>query len=286
MVDVNVHPQKWEVRFADEKQVFNLIKELIADRLSRHDRSALIAWDKPRHSFNAFASRPVSHTAVDYATGELLLNEPAAIEPLYTGHHLDISPAPAASPEISSPVKVLGQLLQSYILVETGDGLWIIDQHAAHERILFNRLHQQYQQAIPSSDLLFPITLNISTRQADILDREREKLEMLGFVFDRVGPASILIRQAPSQIQGQEGEVIMEFLDLLENENPSDFRREAMIRIACRQAIKAGDYMSVSEMQALVKDLISQEDYQHCPHGRPTLMKIGQNDLERMFKRV
>lgn len=96
----------------------------------------------------------------------------------------------------------------------------------------------------------------------------------------------MLIRQAPSQIQGQESEVILELLELLENERPADFRQEAMIRMACRQAVKAGDYMSVSEMQTLVQELVNQEQYQHCPHGRPTLMKIGQNELERMFKRT
>jgi len=293
LVDVNVHPQKWEVKFADEKQVFSLIRELIVDRLSGHDRSALAAWDRNLASnwdrnklSNTSSYWRASHGSVDFSTGELLLQDSEIPMPLYTGHQPDASKGPESGPEISSPIKILGQLLQSYILVEKDDGLWIIDQHAAHERILFNRLQQQYQHVIPGSELLFPINLNISTRQADLLESEEEKLAMMGFVFDRVGPASILIRQAPSQIQGQESEVIMELLDLLENGNPADFRREAMMRIACRQAIKAGDNMSISEMKALVKDLISQEQYQHCPHGRPTLMKIGQNDLERMFKRA
>jgi len=284
MVDVNVHPQKWEVKFADEKQVFSLIKELVADCLSKHDRSALASWEKTSYSFTP---RVTSRGPVDFSTGELLLQDSAEHVPVYTGYQPpDKSQLAAPIPEMSSPVKILGQLLQSYILAEIDEGLWIIDQHAAHERILYSRLRQQYQDAIPGSKLLFPITLNISTRQADILESEREKLEWMGFDFDRVGPSSMLIRQAPSQIQGQESEVILELLELLENERPADFRQEAMIRMACRQAVKAGDYMSVSEMQTLVQELVNQEQYQHCPHGRPTLMKIGQNELERMFKRT
>lgn len=288
MVDVNVHPQKWEVRFADEKQVFSLIREVIADRLSSHDRSALAAWrDRSGYTSTPWpaAYKSVSYGPVDFATGELLLQDPAAPPPVYNGNHIN-DHTPLSSPVTSSPVKVLGQLLQSYILVEKDNSLWIIDQHAAHERILFNRIREQYQYSNQGSDLLFPITVNISSRQADLLEAEKERLEQIGFSFDRVGPASILIRQAPGQIQGRETEVLMDLLDLLESGNYEDFRQGAMIRIACHQAIKAGDYMSASEMQTLVKDLISQEQYQHCPHGRPTLMKIDQNDLEKIFKRA
>lgn len=283
MVDVNVHPQKWEVRFADEKQVFSLIRELIVDRLSSHDRSALAALDISGYTYTP---RPASYSSVDFSTGELLLQESAQSVPVNADHPPVVSNVPEASPEFTLPVKILGQLLQSYILVEIEDGLWIIDQHAAHERILFNRIRKQYQDSQLGSDLLFPITLNVSTRQADIMESEKEKLEMMGFVFDRVGPASLLIRQAPAQIQGKESEIIIELLELLENSDSANFREEAMIRIACHQAIKAGDYISSSEMQTLVGELISQEQYQHCPHGRPTLMKIGQNDLERVFKRA
>ena len=281
MVDVNVHPQKWEVRFADEKQVFSWLRQLIVDRLSSHDRSALAGVHSTHH---LPIVRPSSYEKVDYETGELLLNEPPMPASVYT----ESSPSvlTGSNPEAPMPLKVLGQLLQSYILVEAEDGLWIIDQHAAQERILFNRIRDQHLHSAPGSELLFPISLDISVRQADLLEIEKEQLEKIGFSYDRAGPSSVLIRQAPSLIQGRETEVLVDLIDLLETGNYQDFREEAIISMACHQAIKAGDYMSSMEMQALVTDLLNHDQYQHCPHGRPTVMKVGQNDLEKMFKRV
>jgi DNA mismatch repair protein MutL len=279
LVDVNVHPQKWEVRFADEKQIFSLIRQVIVESLSTHDRSALTGVSPPQHTLPAWSS---SYEKVDYETGELIINETAPPASVY------VEPSPAAPVTISAaqvPVKVLGQLLQSYILVEKENGLWIIDQHAAHERILFNRIRDQYQQSSLGSELLFPIALNISTRQVDLLEREKERLEQIGFSLDRLGPSSVLIRRAPGQIQGRETEVLLDLVDMLENGTYMDFREAAMISMACHQAIKARDFMAPAEMQVLVKDLLEQDQYQHCPHGRPTLMKIGQNDLEKVFKR-
>jgi len=281
MVDVNVHPQKWEVRFADEKQVFSSLRQLIVDRLSTHDRSAL-AGVHPSHYPPIV--RLSAYEKVDYETGELLLHETLTPSSVYT------EPVPAdqtvSSPEAPIPIKVMGQLLQSYILVETEEGLWIIDQHAAQERILFNRIRDQYLQSDPGSELLFPISVDISVLQADLLEREKQRLEQIGFGYDRAGPSSVLLRRVPNQIKGREIDVLTDLIDLLETGDYQDFREEAMISMACHQAIKAGDYMSSLEMQALVTDLLNQDQYQHCPHGRPTLMKIGQNDLERIFKRA
>jgi len=281
LVDVNVHPQKWEVRFADEKQVFSLIRQVIVDHLSRHDRSALAGIHQV--SYPPPLSRP-SYNQVDYETGELLLNET-------NGASLDYrEPLPTFSvdnrPGFSSEARVLGQLMKSYILVEIEEGLWIIDQHAAHERILFNRLKQENQQAITGHDLLFPVSLEISTRQVELLEREKERMEQIGFSYDRAGLSSVIIRRAPSQIKGQEPQVLMDLIELLDNGNYKDFREEAMISMACHKAIKAGDFMSASEMQILINDLLVQEQYQHCPHGRPTLMKIRHHDLEKVFKRA
>jgi DNA mismatch repair protein MutL len=281
LVDVNVHPQKWEVRFADEKQVFSLIRQVIVDHLSRHDRSALAGIHQV--SYPPPLSRP-SYNQVDYETGELLLNET-------NGASLDYrEPLPTFSvdnrPGFSSEARVLGQLMKSYILVEIEEGLWIIDQHAAHERILFNRLKQENQQAITGHELLFPVSLEISTRQVELLEREKERMEQIGFSYDRAGLSSVIIRRAPSQIKGQEPQVLMDLIELLDNGNYKDFREEAMISMACHKAIKAGDFMSASEMQILINDLLVQEQYQHCPHGRPTLMKIGHHDLEKVFKRA
>jgi len=96
----------------------------------------------------------------------------------------------------------------------------------------------------------------------------------------------VIIRRAPSQIKGQEPQVLMDLIELLDNGNYKDFHEEAMISMACHKAIKAGDFMSATEMQVLVNDLLVQEQYQHCPHGRPTLMKIGHDELEKVFKRA
>lgn len=277
-VDVNVHPQKWEVRFADEQQIFNMVRHVLAERISRHDISPAQGIKMPASTY--IPSPSYRGTSVQESHRSLWNHADKQTEVIYA------QPPETISRYSDSMIKVLGQVLQTYVLIEKDDGLWIIDQHAAYERITYNRIRAQYQEGLAGSPLLFPETIHLNTRQIDLLMDEEPSLLDLGFVLDRVGPDSAIIRSAPDQLKGREKEVILDLLEMLEGSGINDFRDEAMKTMACRKSAKAGDFLSPAEMESLVMELFEQDQYQHCPHGRPTLMKMGRSDLEKMFKRA
>lgn len=283
-VDVNVHPQKWEVRFADEQQVLNLVRQVLAERLAGHSHAALPGVTNTGPIYlSAGSDRPGIKESRSIWSEESWVPEQRFKEP---------PSAPISQPGPPTPqtveqqgIRILGQLLQAYIVMEKEDGVWIVDQHAAHERIIYNEIRQQYGQGVPGTPLLIPVSVELSPRQVDILENERVRLLELGFDIDRAGPGTVLLRAAPAQIKGREGDIIMDLVDLLEQGETHHFLEEVMIRMACRRAVKAGDYLDSKEMHSLIRDLLKQEDYRHCPHGRPTLVTMNRSDLERSFKR-
>ena len=185
--------------------------------------------------------------------------------------------------------QMVGELYNSYIIVEEGDNAFLIDKHAAHERILFDKLKAN-QEAISSQALLTPIPVRLSAEAAAELLSNKPLLEELGFEVDEFGENTVLLRQIPMDLSPDDAAEAAEALaaDLLSgrHETKNTVRDEILHTVACKAAIKAGWRTDEAELLALVKQVMAREDLKYCPHGRPICITLSQKQLEKQFKRA
>ena len=186
------------------------------------------------------------------------------------------------------PWRFVGELYNSYIIVEQGEDAFLIDKHAAHERILFEKLKAN-QEAISSQMLLSPIPVRLSADAAGELLANTDLLTELGFEIDEFGDNTVLARQIPMDLSPEDASEALEALaaDLLagRREDKSKVRDEMLHTVACKAAIKAGWTTSEPELLALVKQVMAREDLKYCPHGRPICVTLSKKQLEKQFKR-
>jgi DNA mismatch repair protein MutL len=286
-IDVNVHPAKAEVRFRSADRVFSLVQ--------RGVRRALLAYSPvPQITNSYWKSDPIPHQ-VDISwemAGQGPENTPARLTDagaVETG--ANVQPAQAASlPSGQIPLlRLVGQVGGTYLVAEGPDGLYLIDQHAAHERVLFEKLMKQHSGKIPAQALLEPAILNLPPAAASLLNGQLEVLQDLGFQIEPFGPASFQIRAIPALLTGSDPlaavQVVVE--DFEEDETPLQAEIEARLaaRICKRVAVKGGQTLSVEEQRALLHDLETCNSPRTCPHGRPTMIHLSVDLLERQFGR-
>jgi len=295
-IDVNVHPQKLEVRFRDEKGIFKLVSRVLRESLNPLS-----------YSWGGCGADHSSGTVDSGLKGGSAWGQDSIIQESSPVRYYRYKDTPEISegnyerpftplqsrdetgkPDVSLPGDfiIIGQLFSSYILVEREDKFWLVDQHAAHERINYNNFREYNKsrnQQVQS--LLIPLALEVSEDMIDILEKNRPIIEKMGFAIDKLGYASIVVRGIPVYIKGKEEETIRALLDVLAEQQKPDLEEKILMMMACKQAIKAGDPLSNREMYKLVQDLLNTEDYWHCPHGRPTIIEINNEELNRKFKR-
>jgi DNA mismatch repair protein MutL len=283
-VDVNVHPAKAEVRFRDSNAVFSAVQKAV--RRAVIDQapvptvslgSAGSGWPRPPHL--AIPGRPV---ATEDAQLALELHRTAGQIPELPGQ----KPAGGSLPML----RVIGQVGQTYIIAEGPEGLYLIDQHAAHERVLYEQLQAGRARGEPASQtLLEPVVIELGPGQEAVLSEQRETLAGLGFVIEPFGSGVVLLRAVPSILPaGDPRQVLPAILDEAgEGGEPLAKEREAqLIASVCKQAaIKAGQTLSQAEMQELVRQLEASSAPRTCPHGRPTMIHLSAAMLEREFGR-
>ena len=217
--------------------------------------------------------------------------EPAASQPT-----APLSEAPPEEPEqtalempAETPWRMVGELYNSYILVEQGEEAFLIDKHAAHERILFEKLKAN-QEAISSQMLLSPVPVRLGAEAAAELLANADLLAELGFEVDAFGENTVLLRQIPMDLNPEDAAEAAETLaaDLLagRRERKDSVRDELLHTVACKAAIKAGWVTSDTELLALVKQVMAREDLKYCPHGRPICITLSKKQLEKQFKRA
>ena len=186
------------------------------------------------------------------------------------------------------PWRMVGELYRSYILVEQGDNAFLIDKHAAHERILFERLRANPKD-ITSQSLLIPVTVRLRADAAAQLLSKTELLDSLGFEIEEFGENTILVRRAPMDIaEGDISDALTEMADDLLDGRSADtdtVRDELLHTMACKAAIKAGWKNDEKELLAVVKEVMAREDLKYCPHGRPICITLSKKQLEKQFKR-
>ena len=184
--------------------------------------------------------------------------------------------------------RMVGELYNSYILVEQGEEAFLIDKHAAHERILFEKLKAN-QEKISSQALLTPIPVRLSPSAAAELLSNTDMLEELGFEIEEFGENTVLLRQIPMDLNPEDAADAIETLsaDLLagRREKKDTVRDELLHTVACKAAIKAGWVNDEQELLAICKEVMAREDLKYCPHGRPICVTLSKKQLEKQFKR-
>ena len=186
------------------------------------------------------------------------------------------------------PWRLVGELYRSYVIVEQGEDAYLIDKHAAHERILFNKLKAN-QESISAQSLLTPVPCRLSPDACGELLANKALLEQLGFEIDEFGDNTVLLRQIPMDLSLEDAAETIETLaaDLLsgKQEDIAAVRDEVLHTVACKAAIKAGWHTDEKELTALVKQVMEDESLKHCPHGRPICISLSKRQLEKQFKR-
>jgi DNA mismatch repair protein MutL len=267
-VDVNIHPAKSEVKFRSDGDVFRSVQRAVR-------RSLVAQMPVPR-----IEEVVAPYRAVPSETQNLWgKSEVAATAPL----------SEAAPPLMASlPVlRVVGQVMNKYIVAEGPDGLYLIDQHAAHERIRYDRVKRQRETRRPEvQGLLAPATFEVTPRQDAMMRSCLEELKEFGFALESFGERAYLVRAVPALAAGDDWSAMLrELLDALSGEVKSRWEERIIASIACHGAIKSGQALSEEEMRALVRQLEQTANPHTCPHGRPTVIRLSDAQLEREFGR-
>ena len=286
-VDVNVHPAKAEVRFRDRWQVEQTVETAVRRALGTFEAGA--AFGRPSW-LPAAAPAPVPPAAADIET--LAPAGPASDGELFDGapERAD-APAPAdAAPRAAADVPPLVQLHRTYLMFEHDQGVVLIDQHSAHERVLYERFMRTLEGGEqPGQRLLFPMTLHLGPAEADAFERHRDLFERLGFEIEGFGGHTLLVRAVPMPHPRFDAErCVRETLAALtgDRESGTHARHERLAAtVACKAAIKAGDLLAPAEMGALFVALRDTTLPAHDVHGRATIVHLTWDEIERRFGR-
>mgnify|MGYP001850988695 CR=1 FL=1 len=325
LVDVNVHPAKTEVKFAEEKPVFEAIYIACKNALEQNDNIPVLN-KKPKEdnitNMQQVIRQEQPKTEVKKLDNPIFnLNKvklPSVIKPpiidcdddfdmpvketKVCSPDVDISkiqyktePVIKAKPEIKqeikqeikSSAKVIGEAFKTYIIAEDKDGFILLDKHAAHERILFNELKKTAQ--IPVQQLLTPYIAEVNINEFEVLQENKETLSKLGFDISVFGEKSFAVRAVPAYIDAADiTQTLSEIAEKLSNyctPTPDEFD-DLIHTVACKAAIKAGKSITHMEMQKLFDKVSCDNEVNCCPHGRPVMVRLTKYEIDKLFKRV
>lgn len=338
VIDVNVHPQKREIKFDDEKRIFRFIYHAILNTLTTQSTPDTIAKEiikTPGHHVMNDGDLDIEQVTVTDKAGERnttrlydeeslpreTINKEQQGDSPYIAHHEknnkireNFTPTTRKAAILSNesvfvkseeqesaqthalfesskeniPIVPLGQVANCFILCQHGDDLFIIDQHAAHERVRYDRLAERTDR-ISVQTMLIPQLMHVSPEDLDLLLEKEEEIKLLGITFEQAGADVIRIIGAPEDFsEGDMQRVIKDLLIAFQSADlpsPATMRHRMLAYAACRGAIKRGDSLNIRQMKELIADLFHTTRPFVCPHGRPTIVKFTAVELGRLFKR-
>ncbi len=313
-VDVNVHPSKTEVRLAQEREVYDAVKKLVAESL-RQD--GIIPNFRPPAQPRGFSNLSSDLIQKDHSPIPGIANNAAAtpglISQLYktisvadensvvdsnrqveidknTGEVITPSIAAQADFGPASGFRFIGRFDNLYLLIATGDALFIIDQHTAHERVLYEEMLEKVdKQAVNAQNLLFPVQVELDPEQYAVFEDSLGLLNGSGFSVSPFGGRMVNIEAVPAIMSKKSpekmfGKVIDDIMSL--RKTGYDIKKAMAQSIACRSAVMAGDFLTEAESLGLMEQLLKCKDPYSCPHGRPTFLRFSRKDLDRQFGRT
>jgi len=314
--DVNVHPTKLEVRFSDENAVYQLVKDAVSNSLNATNMIPAVT---------AKINRPVTDVAFECAdTKAFVFNDPlaAAFEEnilsmidipvipvqeksensattnqkenkLQLLHKPEQTTLPQPKNAFFDNYRIIGQIFGTYWVVEQGASIYYMDQHAAHERVLFDEVSVKFTNGtVPSQSLLVPVAINMQDREKEAVFANIVLLEKLGFEIEELNDTAIAVRSVPYIFSRHTGAAFFsDILDVLISDvvgNKVNDMAAAAFKInyiACKAAVKANDRLSYTEAKALIERALKLDNPFTCPHGRPTIVELSEREIEKMFKR-
>ena len=307
LVDVNAHPAKTEVRFREGRLVhdflYSALHRSLADvrpgqTVTVLEAETLEYEPSSQTSFSmggslnrqsSYNPRTAQQSSLPYSIGESIKAYAKLYQetPAYSTEDL----APDHAPVTPPLGYAIAHLHNIYILAETANGIILVDTHAAHERVTYERLKQQHTEgAIPSQPLLLPIKLNVTAAEADLAEQEQAFFTQLGFEITRSGPEALILRASPALLRNVDKEQLVRdvLADLAVNgvsQRIEEHTNSILASMACHGSVRAHRRLSIDEMNALLRDMEQTERIGQCNHGRPTWIELSTQDLDKFFLR-
>lgn len=276
-VDVNIHPTKQEVRFHNSRDVFQSIVSIVGKALGQSFHPYIGPKSQPESRFFQKEALGISEPVWKYSQTEQSPVVPFKVEE-------------REQSLIRETPQVIGQLGNTYILCQVRDGLLMVDQHAAHERIVYENLKKGANNSrVEAQTLLMPFRLELSTKEQRIVLKNRDQLDRLGIELDHFGGNTFLLRSVPAILKNVEWDAFLsELITALEDDKLDDdmVLDKALTVMACHGAIRAGHPMTSEEIRHLLSELEDMEIPTNCPHGRPIFKQFTYYEIEKMFRRV
>lgn len=329
-VDVNVHPAKIQVRFSDEKKIFDEVYIAVKNAISNGDtRPEIKINNKTPQSFTKMPTDTYTQqTIVEKAYPETIIRkkdnfknsftfkndntpffEREDVKKVINNSYVDIEvdePAkpvqppvteqkPIERPEIHQETNIIseeeiifiGEAFSTYIIAQKGDSIYLVDKHAAHERLNFNKLKENAKNE--SQQLLMPQNVRLSREEFDAVVSNLELMEKAGFELEDFGNSTILVRAVPAMLHGEDiTDMLVEAAQgLITKGIPESERLDRIYHtVACKAAIKGGNITTRTELEALAKKILADNDVMYCPHGRPVAFQLTKKELEKQFGRI
>ena len=343
-IDVNVHPQKSEIKFSDDSVIYKAMYKALTDALTKPmsakpqqaldllpdselavfkpvgqgiitdgmplpkqqsaPKTAPVQQPKPAYA-DIFKTVPAHEPQPEPVQSEVWKQveytyTPPKTEPVYTINEVreefkkqdEVSANVIGFTDTNSETESIwpiGQVDKTFIIAQSEDTLYLIDQHAAHERILYDKFVNAHNN-IPAQTMLMPLYIDVTAHDTEIIEKHREDFSRLGVDIEPAGEALLRVSSLPADIKADGAEdfirEITKMLSEMKNISPSDLRQNMLHMMACKAAIKAGEVLNMRQMRQLIIDLCNTEHPFTCPHGRPCMIEISSAELYKMFKRT